>query len=105
MKPLVENFLIFFYSLAFECIVSIKQSSHPRWVVMNYLRKVFGGLFGLSLSSLNACGCYLQWRCTVYAALSVKLSAVALLLPSLLLFIFLPLFLALRQGGMFIHIT
>lgn len=92
-------FLFFPRSLAFECIVSIKQSSPPRWVVINYHRKVFGGLFGLSLSSLNSFGCYLQWRCSVYAALSVKCSAMALLLPPALLHIFLPLFLALRQVG------
>lgn len=72
-----------FCPLDFECIVSIKKSSPPKWVVMNYLRKVFLGLFGLSLSSLNAFIHYLQWSCTVYAVLSVKLSAMALLLPSL----------------------
>lgn len=67
-----------FCPLAVEC-VRIKQSSPPRWVVMNYLWKVFWSLFGLPLSSFNAFGCYLLQRCTVFDALSVKPSATALL--------------------------
>lgn len=57
MKPLVGSVLIFFFFLSsaslFECVLSMKQSSPPGWVVMNDLRKVSLGLFGLSLSSFK----------------------------------------------------
>lgn len=79
MNPLVEKHFNFSYPLASESAARIKQSSPPGCVAMNSLRKVFCGLFGLPLSSLNAFGCYLQWRWTGHAARSRRRSAVALL--------------------------
>lgn len=40
-STLLVKVFYFFCLLAFECILSIKQSSPPRWVAMNYRRKVF----------------------------------------------------------------
>lgn len=98
MKPPLKVFFFFFGSLALECVLSREQSSPHRWAVMNYRRKVFGGIVWI-ISVLLEFLCLL-FTMEVYSVCcgERKASFYGPSLASLLLFICPPVFRCSMEG-------